>query len=247
MPNVPGHLAIIMDGNRRWARARRLETLLGHDRGAENLKTISQSSVDAQIDWLTVFAFSSENWTRSEHEVKGLMRLIISFIKTQAEELLKSNVRLRIIGRRDRFSDDLCSVMNDLEQRSSTNTGLNLTVALDYGGRQDITSALRKIAEEIETGMITATDINDDLLKSRMHTKILPPVDLLIRTGGEKRLSNFLLWDLSYAELFFSEKLWPDFTERDLFEALASYGGRQRRFGGGHYDDKKPLRAVVSD
>ncbi len=247
MPNIPNHLAIIMDGNRRWARARRLETLLGHDRGAETLKTIAQNSVDAHINWLTVFAFSAENWTRPDYEVQGLMRLIIRFIETQAEELLEANVRLRIIGRRDRFSNDLCVAMNDLEQRSSTNTGLNLTVALDYGGRQDISSAVTRIAEELESGMLTAAEINDDLLKSRMQTKILPPVDLLIRTGGEQRVSNFLLWDLSYAELFFSAKLWPDFTTTDLFDALASFERRQRRFGGGRYDDKQPLHAVVSD
>ena len=247
MPNIPNHLAIIMDGNRRWARARRLETLLGHDRGAETLNMIAQNSVDAHINWLTVFAFSAENWTRPDYEVQGLMQLIIRFIETQAEELLEANVRLRIIGRRDRFSDDLCVAMNDLEQRSSTNTGLNLTVALDYGGRQDISSAVTRIAEELESGMLTAAAINDDLLKSRMQTKILPPVDLLIRTGGEQRLSNFLLWDLSYAELFFSAKLWPDFTTTDLFDALASFERRQRRFGGGRYDDKQALHAVVSD
>ena len=247
MPNIPNHLAVIMDGNRRWASARRLETLSGHDRGAETLKMVAQNSVDAHVNWLTVFAFSAENWTRPDYEVQGLMRLIIRFIKTQAQELLEANVRLRIIGRRDRFSDNLCVAMNDLEQRSSTNTGLNLTVALDYGGRQDISSAVTRIAEELESGMLTAAEINDDLLKSRMQTKILPPVDLLIRTGGEQRLSNFLLWDLSYAELFFIAKLWPDFNTTDFFKALASFERRQRRFGGGRHDDKQPLHAVVSD
>ena len=247
MPNIPNHVAIIMDGNRRWASARRLETLFGHDRGAETLKMIAQNSVDAHINWLTVFAFSAENWTRPDYEVQGLMRLIIRFIKTQAQEFLEANVRLRIIGRRDRFSDDLCVAMSDLEQQSSTNTGLNLTVALDYGGRQDISNAVTRIAEELESGMLTAAEINDDLLKSRMQTKILPPVDLLIRTGGEQRLSNFLLWDLSYAELFFSAKLWPDFSTTDFFAALDWFEQRQRRFGGGRYDDKHQLHAVVSD
>lgn len=247
MPNIPNHVAIIIDGNRRWASARRLETLLGHDRGAKTLKMIAQNSVDAHINWLTVFAFSAENWTRPDYEVQGLMRLIIRFIKTQAQELLEANVRLRIIGRRDRFSDDLCVAMSDLEQQSSTNTGLNLTVALDYGGRQDISNAVTRIAEELESGMLTAAEINDDLLKSRMQTKILPPVDLLIRTGGEQRLSNFLLWDLSYAELFFSAKLWPDFSTTDFFAALDWFEQRQRRFGGGRYDDKHQLHAVVSD
>jgi len=247
MSNTPNHVAIIMDGNRRWAKKRRLETLLGHDKGAETLKDITKSCTDSHINFLTVFAFSSENWTPPEHEVAGLMRLIARFIDTQAQELLDANVRLRIIGRRDRFADDLSAAIQGLEQRSSKNTGLNLTVALDYGGRQDIASAALAIAKEVEAGMLAADDVNDDLLKSRMSTKILPAVDLLIRTGGEKRLSNFLLWDLSYAELFFSEKLWPDFTRSDLFDGITSFQGRQRRFGGGHYDKDQPLRVVVSD
>ena len=247
MSNTPNHVAIIMDGNRRWAKKRRLGALSGHDKGAETLKEITESCADARINWLTVFAFSSENWTRPEHEVSGLMRLIAKFIDTQAQELLDANVRLRVIGRRDRFNDDLCAAIQGLEQRSSKNTGLNLTVALDYGGRQDIANAALAIAKEIEAGMLTADDVNDDLLKSRMSTKILPPVDLLIRTGGEKRLSNFLLWDLSYAELFFSNELWPDFTGSDLFDAIKSFQGRQRRFGGDHFDTDPSLRIVVSD
>ena len=247
MSNTPNHVAIIMDGNRRWAKKRRLGALSGHDKGAETLKEITESCADAHINWLTVFAFSSENWTRPEHEVAGLMRLIAKFIDTQAKKLLDANVRLRVIGRRDRFNDDLCAAIQGLEQRSSKNTGLNLTVALDYGGRQDIANAALAIAKEIEADMLTADDVNDDLLKSRMSTKILPPVDLLIRTGGEKRLSNFLLWDLSYAELFFSDELWPDFTRSDLFDAIKSFQGRQRRFGGDHFDTDPSLRIVVSD
>ncbi len=247
MSNTPNHIAIIMDGNRRWAKKRRLGSLLGHDKGAETLKVIAESCADAHINWLTVFAFSSENWTRPEHEVAGLMRLIAKFIGSQAQELLDANVRLRIIGRRDRFADDLRAAIHCLEQRSSKNTGLNLTVALDYGGRQDIASAALAIAKEVEAGMLTADDVNDDLLKSRMSTKILPPVDLLIRTGGEKRLSNFLLWDLSYTELFFSNILWPDFTHSDLFDAIKSFQGRQRRFGGDNYGIDQSLRVVVSD
>ena len=191
MSTSPNHIAIIMDGNRRWAKKRRLEALLGHDKGAETLKEITKSCADEQINWLTVFAFSSENWTRPEHEVAGLMRLIVRFIDTQAQELLDANVRLRIIGRRDRFADDLCTSIQTLEQRSSKNTRLNLTVALDYGGRQDIASAAFAIAKEVEAGMLAADDVNDDLLKSRMSTKILPPVDLLIRTGGENGCQTF--------------------------------------------------------
>ena len=247
MSNTPNHVAIIMDGNRRWAKKRRLETLMGHDKGAETLQEIAKSCRNMHISWLTVFAFSSENWSRPEHEVAGLMNLIAKFIDKQAQELLDANVRLRIIGRRDRFDDHLCSAIQELEQCSSKNTSLNLTVALDYGGRQDIANAALTIAKEVEAGVLKVDDVNDDLLKSRMSTKILPPVDLLIRTAGEKRLSNFLLWDLSYAELFFSDKLWPDFTGGDLFDAITSFRGRQRRFGGGHHDRDRPLRVVVSD
>ncbi len=247
MSNTPNHVAIIMDGNRRWAKKLRLEALIGHDRGVSTLQDITKSCADLDINFLTVFAFSSENWTRPKHEVAGLIWLIARFVDKQAREMLDANVRLRIIGRRDRFPDDLCSALQGLEQRSSKNTGLNLTLALDYGGRQDIASAALAIAREIEAGMLDADDVNDDLLKSRMSTKILPPVDLLIRTGGEKRLSNFLLWDLSYAELFFSDKLWPDFTQSDLFDAITSFQGRQRRFGGGHYDSDQTLRVVVSE
>ena len=247
MSNTPNHVAIIMDGNRRWAKKRRLETLMGHDKGAETLQEIAKSCANMHISWLTVFAFSSENWSRPEHEVAGLMNLIAQFIDKQAQELLDANVRLRIIGRRDRFDDHLCLAIQELEQRSSKNTSLNLTVALDYGGRQDIANAALTIAKEVEAGVLKVDDVNDDLLKSRMSTKILPPVDLLIRTGGEKRLSNFLLWDLSYAELFFSDELWPDFTRSDLFDAIKSFQGRQRRFGGDHFDTDPSLRIVVSD
>ena len=247
MPKNLHHLAIIMDGNRRWAHAHGFEVLKGHKQGADTIKVISRAVIDQNIKWLTVFAFSSENWQRPAGEVKGLMALMKRFILTQSKELIDNNIRLRIIGRRDRFSGDLQDAILDIEKSSAMNTGLNLTVALDYGGRQDIASAAFAIAKEVEAGMLIADDVNDDLLKSRMSTKILPPVDLLIRTGGEKRLSNFLLWDLSYAELFFSDKLWPDFARGDLAGAIAYFRGRQRRFGGGHYDNEQPLRVVVSD
>jgi undecaprenyl diphosphate synthase len=247
MSNNPNHLAIIMDGNRRWAKARRLEALVGHDKGAEVLKLIAQNCVDERINWLTVFAFSSENWSRPRREVDGLMRLMANFIKTQTRELVDANVRLRIIGRRDRFSEGLCDLISDIEEQSSTNTGLNLTVAIDYGGRQDITTAVSRIAEEVATGMLEPCNIDDDLLKSRLFTKILPSVDLLIRTGGEQRLSNFLLWDLFYAELFFTQKLWPNFTKEDLQDALIFFRCNERRFGGGNYDDELRLRIVAGD
>jgi undecaprenyl diphosphate synthase len=240
------HLAIIMDGNRRWAYAHGFEVLKGHHEGADTLEAISRAAIDQKIEWLTVFAFSSENWQRPATEVKGLMSLMKRFIRTRSKELIDNNVRLRIIGRRDRFSHDLQDAINDVENSSSVNTGLNLTVALDYGGRQDLTAAAAQIACEVENGLLKAHQVNDDLLKSRLSTKVLPPVDMLIRTGGEQRISNFLLWDLSYAELHFSDRYWPEFTAHDLAMAISDYTKRERRFGG---DSSKlyKLHMVKSD
>ena len=226
------HLAIIMDGNRRWAYAHGFGVLKGHYQGADTLEAISRAAIDHKIEWLTVFAFSSENWQRPATEVKGLMSLMKWFIHTRSKELIDNNIRLRIIGRRDRFSNDLQDAIDGVEKSSAMNTGLNLTVALDYGGRQDLTAAAARIAYEVESGLLKANQVNDDLLKSRLSTRVLPPVDLLIRTGGEQRVSNFLLWDLSYAELHFSDRYWPEFTAQDLAMAISDYTKRERRFGG---------------
>ena len=246
MPKNLHHLAIIMDGNRRWAHAHGFEVLKGHHQGADTIKVISRAAIDQNIKWLTVFAFSSENWQRPAGEVKGLMALMKRFILTQSKELIDNNNRLRIIGRRDRFSDDLQDAILDIEKSSAMNTGLNLTVALDYGGRQDITAAAAKIACEVESGLLKASQVNDDLLKSRLLTRVLPPVDLLIRTGGEQRISNFLLWDLSYAELHFSDRYWPEFTAQDLAIAISDYSKRERRFGG-NAGEIHQLHMVKSD
>jgi undecaprenyl diphosphate synthase len=226
------HLAIIMDGNRRWAHTHGMEVLKGHHQGADTLEAISRAAIDQKIEWLTVFAFSSENWQRPATEVKGLMALMKRFIITRSKELIDNNIRLRIIGRRDRFPDDLQVAIDDVEKSSAMNTGLNLTVALDFGGRQDLTAAAAQIAYEVETGLLKASQVNDDLLKSRLSTRVLPPVDLLIRTGGEQRISNFLLWDLSYAELHFCDRYWPEFTVEDMAMAISDYTKRERRFGG---------------
>ena len=246
MPKNLHHLAIIMDGNRRWAHAHGFEVLKGHHQGADTIKVISRAAIDQNIKWLTVFAFSSENWQRPAGEVKGLMALMKRFILTQSKELIDNNNRLRIIGRRDRFSDDLQDAILDIEKSSAMNTGLNLTVALDYGGRQDITAAAAKIAYEVESGLLKASQVNDDLLKSRLLTRVLPPVDLLIRTGGEQRISNFLLWDLSYAELHFSDRYWPEFTAQDLTIAISDYTKRERRYGG-NSGEIHQLHMVKSD
>ena len=232
MPKILHHLAIIMDGNRRWAHSHGFEILKGHHQGADTLEAISRAAIDQKIEWLTVFAFSSENWHRAAAEVKGLISLMKHFIFTQSKELIDNNIRIRVIGRRDRFSDDLQVAFDDVEKYSAMNTGLNLTLALDYGGRQDLTAAAAQIAYEVESGLLKAGQVNDDLMKSRLSTRVLPPVDLLIRTGGEQRISNFLLWDLAYAELYFSDQYWPEFTAQDFMVAISDYTKRERRFGG---------------
>jgi undecaprenyl diphosphate synthase len=235
-----------MDGNRRWARDRGLAGIAGHEAGADALRDISRSAAEQGTKWLTVFAFSTENWQRPDTEVKGLLALIARFIKTQSEQLLANNIRLRVVGRRYNFSRELQTLIENIEQRSATNTGLNLTVALDYGGHQDIVAAVLKIGQEVESGLLAASEITDDLVKSRLSTKVLPPVDLLIRTGGETRISNFLLWDIAYAELYFTDRYWPDFTKDDLTVAIKEFQSRDRRYGGSS-DQPVSLRVVKSE
>jgi undecaprenyl diphosphate synthase len=235
-----------MDGNRRWAHQRGMSSVAGHRAGADALGVIAAAATREGVKWMTVFAFSTENWQRAPAEVSGLLRLIGNFIKTQSGKLMENNVRLRVVGRRDQLSQYLQGLIQGLESRSAYNTGLNLTVALDYGGQHDIVAAVTKIGQEIERGLLTAQDITDDLVKSRLLTNVLPAVDLLIRTGGEKRISNFMLWDLSYAELYFTDQFWPDFGTVDFERALAEYRRRDRRFGGTNFQST-PLRVVKSD
>ena len=246
VPQTLNHLAIIMDGNRRWARLRGLDNVQGHHSGATRLVEITRTAAERKVNWLTLFAFSSENWRRPKPEVAGLLTLLSNFISSRAQELLDDNVRLRIVGRRDRFSKKLQNLINDIEERSSQNTGLNLTVALDYGGHQDIVAASKMIAQEVAAGVLSADQVDDDLVKSRLSTRVLPPVDFLIRTGGEMRVSNFLLWDISYSELYFTDTYWPDFTIVELNHAFDEFDRRDRRFGGSS-ERQDHLRVVKSD
>jgi len=232
MSNKPHHLAIIMDGNRRWARQRGLSTVLGHKKGAEILKEVARHANDEGVRWLTAFAFSFENWSRPKVEIDGLMGLLRNFLENDVGELHKQNVKLRVIGSRSRFSPKLVELIEWAERYTSGNTGLNLTLALDYGGRQEITEALKVLVNEVENGILTVDDIKEDVVKSRMSSVALPDIDLLVRTGGEQRISNFMLWDISYAELHFSPVLWPDFTQQDFQHAIKDFMGRDRRFGG---------------
>ncbi len=221
------HLAIIMDGNRRWARLRTLRALSGHDRGADTLKTIAKEVAGYGIGYLTVFAFSTENWRRSHAEVSGLLSLMRRFLKKEIETLIKDNVRLRIIGDRSAFDAELQNLFIEAEQRTCHCDGLVLTVALNYGGQQDIEQAAKQMAQDAQDHQPLKPSLSDYLM-----TAYLPPVDMLVRTGGEQRLSNFLLWDLSYAELFFTDIFWPDFDAQALKQAVSSFYSRKRRFGG---------------
>ena len=229
----PEHIAIIMDGNRRWARSRTLDVLQGHNQGAQTLKTITRYVAEQGIGWLTVFAFSSENWKRSEREVGALLRLMKRFLMNETDQLVRENVRLRIIGDTTVFDPELQGLFEAVERNTQNNTGLNLNIAVNYGGRADIARAAGKMARDIAEADIPDGHIAaEDMLKSYLYTSELPDIDLLIRTGGEMRVSNFLLWELSYAELYFTSTCWPEFSASDIDAALSEFSRRNRRFGG---------------
>lgn len=229
---IPYHLAIIMDGNRRWAYQRNKPTKTGHDHGSKIIEQISRHAHDRGVSWLTLFAFSSENWKRSSLELKGIMAVLRHYLTHDMQSLIDNNIKLRVIGDLTGFADDIKDQLAEAEQKTKANTGLNLTIALGYGGQADLTQAAIALAEKVEQGLLKSSAITEDLIKSELYTKSLPVVDLLIRTGGEQRISNFLLWDLAYAEMAFVSPLWPDFTTETLDDILDQYATRNRRFGG---------------
>jgi len=230
---LPQHVAIIMDGNSRWARARGLPTKSGHRHGAEAAREIVNSCVRRKIPCLTLFAFSSENWMRPTREVQGLMALFMSVLKRkEIDHFHRNNVRLRFIGNRSGFSAKLQANMAEVETLTRDNTGTSVIVAADYGGRWDITQAARALAREVEAGRLASADIDTDMLDAHTSLAGLPDPDLCIRTGGEHRISNFLLWQFAYTELYFTNCYWPDFDDREFQLALEDFARRQRRFGG---------------
>lgn len=235
------HLAIIMDGNRRWARHNALRTLAGHDEGVQNLKTIAKSVSEHGIDYLTVFAFSCENWTRSQAEISGLMSLMRGFLRNDIHQLVEDDVRLRIMGDRTVFDAEIQKLFAEAEQKTSACTHLTLSVAVNYGGRQDIMNAVQALVHE----SVAEEQLKPHDFEMKLETRQLPEVDFLIRTGGEKRLSNFLLWELSYAELYFTDVLWPDFTAQDLSAAIADYYGRCRKYGGDSAEDSGEIATAL--
>lgn len=229
---VPRHVAIIMDGNGRWAKSRLLPRFAGHKAGVDAVRRIARAARAQGIEALTLYAFSSENWRRPETEISDLMGLLRIFLRKDLAELVSDNVRLRVIGDYRRFPADLVAMIDDAVERTSTNTGPILAIALNYGAQAELVEATRRLALKVAAGEMGAEAITPEAIEGELQTNGLPPLDLVIRTSGEQRLSNFLLWQAAYAELLFVDTLWPDFDEAALADAVAEFGRRHRRFGG---------------
>ena len=232
LKDVPAHVAVIMDGNGRWAKKRHLPRNFGHKAGAKTLEDICDDAWDLGIKYLTVYAFSTENWKRSVEEVTGIMTILRNYLINAIERANRNNMRVRIIGERSRLDKDILAAIEKLEDATKDNTGLQFTIALNYGGRDDVTRALRRIAADVRDGKLAPEDITEELISSRLDTWELPDPDLLIRTSGEMRISNFMPWQISYSEFYFCDTLWPDFDKAELQKAIDYYRGRDRRFGG---------------
>ena len=228
---IPRHVAIIMDGNGRWAKQRHLPRLAGHKAGVDAVRRVTRAAREIGIEALTLYAFSSENWRRPEEEVNDLMGLLRVFIRSDLDELVRENVRLRVIGDYRRFAADLVTMVDAAVARTAANTGPLLAIALNYGAQAEMAAAARRLAERVRGGMPVEA-IDETAIERELDTRDLPPLDLLIRTSGEHRLSNFLLWQAAYAELLFVDTLWPDFDGDALGKAVAAFGRRQRRYGG---------------
>ncbi|PCM43438.1 polyprenyl diphosphate synthase [Marinobacter sp. ANT_B65] len=227
----PRHVAIIMDGNNRWAKARRLKGVAGHKAGVDAVKSVVETCAREGVEVLTLFAFSSENWRRPKDEVSALMKLFVFALEREVKKLHRNEIRLRIIGDRSAFTPTLQELMANAEQLTRNNTRMTLVIAANYGGHWDIVQATRQVAEKVKQGLLQPSDITDDLIQQHLSIGDLPLPDLMIRTAGEQRISNFMLWHLAYTELYFSPVFWPDFKQDEMHKALQSYAGRQRRFG----------------
>lgn len=230
--NLPVHIAIIMDGNGRWAESRGLPRSIGHREGANTLKKIVRSCDEIGIKYLTVYAFSTENWTRPKDEVDALMTLLLEFLKNADKEISGKNIRIKVIGNEYGLGNEILNEIKRVTENTSSNDGLTLVIALNYGSRTEIVDMVKKIAKDVKGGKLDADSIDEKLVSSYLYTVGIPDPDLVIRPSGENRLSNFLLWQSSYAELWYSNILWPDFSREDLVEAIMEYQRRNRRFGG---------------
>lgn len=228
---IPTHLAIIMDGNGRWAEQRRLPRIFGHRKGVETVQTVVDECLELGIRYLTLYAFSSENWGRPREEVESLMGLLGSFLKRELSQLKKRGIRLMAIGELDRLPKTVRKILKDIIEKTADNDRMVLTLALSYGSRNELTRAMQTLGRDIANGKLQADDLTEMDIEAALDTHAIPDPDLLIRTSGEMRISNFLLWQMAYAELFFTETLWPDFSRDTLLHALEEYSRRQRRFG----------------
>ncbi len=229
---VPQHVAIILDGNGRWAKKRNMPRNYGHVQGSKTVERIIEDGYNMGIEYITVYAFSTENWKRSKDEVDALMKLLAKYLIDCIERSTKNNMKVRVIGDKSGLDNKLVKKINELEEATKNATGLKFTIAINYGGRDEIRRAVKDIAKDVQDGILFPDDITEELISSRLDTAGLPDPDLLIRTSGEERLSNFLPWQLAYTEFYFTDVLWPDFCKEDLLTAIRYYNGRERRFGG---------------
>jgi undecaprenyl diphosphate synthase len=228
---VPRHIAIIMDGNGRWAKRHNKARVYGHQQGVESVRKVVEACSQKGVEYLTLYAFSTENWKRPEHEVNALMELLVRTIRKETPELNKQNVRINTIGDSKALPRDCVNELNEAMNLTETNTGLTLTLALSYSGRSELTHAMREIAAKVQAGLLHAEDIDDNTISEHLYTAAMPDPELVIRTSGEYRISNYLLWQSAYAEFYFTTTLWPDFDEQELDKAIESFRNRERRFG----------------
>ena len=229
---IPQHIAIILDGNGRWAKKKGMPRNYGHAQGSKNVERICEDAYNMGVKYLTVYAFSTENWKRPKEEVDALMTLLRNYMKTCLKRAAKNNMRVRVLGDRRALDEDICKRIAELEKATENNTGLNFQIALNYGSRDEMVRAMKKMCEDYKEGKIDSDSIDEALFETYLDTKGVPDPDLMIRTSGEQRLSNYLLWQLAYSEFYFTDVLWPDFTKEDLAKAIEYYNGRDRRFGG---------------
>lgn len=231
LENLPKHLAIIMDGNGRWAKKQGLIRAIGHENGTKSVRITVETCAKLGIENLTLYAFSTENWNRPKLEVETLMKLLISSLKKELKTLVDNNIRLNSIGNLERLPKSAQKELLEVIEKTKNNTRMVLTLALNYGAREEMLNAVKIISDKVKNNIISIDTIDESIINQHLYTQNLPDVDLLIRTSGEHRISNFLLWQIAYAELYFTEVLWPDFKEEDLYEAIISYQKRERRFG----------------
>lgn len=230
--NIPAHVAVILDGNGRWAKKRHMPRTFGHKQGSKVVEDMLSVVYETGVKFFTVYAFSTENWKRSTEEVGTLMSILRAYLKDSVKKSMDGNMKVRVIGRREGLSSDILEAIDYLEEVTKNNTGLLFTLALNYGGRDEITRAARNIAKDVAEGRISPEEISEELISDRLDTAGIPDPDLLIRTSGEQRLSNFLTWQLAYTEFYFTDVLWPDFNREELIKAIEKYNKRDRRFGG---------------